>query len=247
MNETRERVRVAAIADIHCSKTSRNTLRPLFAQLSNRADILVIGGDLTDYGLPEEAQILIEELADVQMPIVAVLGNHDYEADQVELLKQIFCERGITILDGDTCEIYGISFAGIKGFGGGFGYGTLGYWGEPAIKQFVQEALDETLRLEAALARMQTEQRVVIMHYAPIRATVEGESPELFPFLGCSRLEEPLNRALVTAVLHGHAHAGAPEGRTSNNIPVYNVSLPVLQRTFPGQPPFRILDLPFPA
>jgi Icc-related predicted phosphoesterase len=247
MTDQKEHVRLAAVADIHCSKTSQDALRPLFTQIDDHADILVLGGDLTDYGLPEEAEILVEELADVHVPIVAVFGNHDYEAEQVDELKQIFCERGITILDGDTCEIHGISFAGIKGFGGGFGQGTLGYWGEPAIKRFVQEALDETLRLEAALARLQTEQRVAILHYAPIRETVEGEPPEIFPFLGCSRLEEPLNRSPVTAVLHGHAHAGAPEGRTSSDVPVYNVSLPVLQRAFPNQPPFRILKLPYTA
>ena len=137
------------------------------------------------------------------------------------------------MLDGDACEIHGVGFAGVKGFAGGFGRGTLGAWGEPAIKQFVQEAVDEALKLESALARLRTPQRIAVLHYSPIRGTVEGEPPEIFPFLGCSRLEEPLNRYPVTAVFHGHAHHGSPEGRTGGGVPVYNVSLPLLRQDLP--------------
>jgi Icc-related predicted phosphoesterase len=146
------------------------------------------------------------------------------------------------VLDGDTCEIQGVGFAGVKGFAGGFGRRALGPWGEPIIKQFVHEAVNEALKLESALARLRTDKKIVILHYAPIEATVEGEPREIYPYLGCSRLEEPLGRYSVTAVLHGHAHNGAPEGRTAAGVPVYNVALPLMRKLTPHQP-FRILDI----
>jgi Icc-related predicted phosphoesterase len=238
-------IRVAAVGDIHCSRTSQGLLQPLFAQAAEQADTLVLFGYLTDYGLPEEAHILAKELtAAAKIPIIAVLGNHDFESGQQDMVREILCDAGVLLLDGETCEVHGVGFAGIKGFAGGFGRGTLGFWGEPAIKQFVQESIDEALKLESALARLRHERRIAVLHYAPIQATVEGEPPEIFPFLGCSRLEEPLARYSVHAVLHGHAHGGSPEGRTSANVPVYNVSLPLLQRAFPEQPPFRLLEIP---
>ena len=150
--------------------------------------------------------------AAAQMPTVAVLGNHDFESGRQDEVRQILTEAGMILLDGDTCEIHGVGFAGAKGFAGGFGRGTLGSWGEASIKLFVQEAIDEAMKLESALARLRTPQKIAVLHYAPIRGTVEGEPPEIFPFLGCSRLEEPLNRYPATAVIHGHAHTGSPEG-----------------------------------
>ena len=128
--------------------------------------------------------------------------------------------------DGDAVEVKGIGFAGVRGFRGGFGRGTLGSWGEKTVKAFVQEAVDEALKLESALAQLRTVSRVAVMHYAPIQATVENEPPEILPFLGCGRLEDPLNRYPVTAVVDGHAHNGSPEGRTAAGVPVFNVSLP---------------------
>lgn len=240
-------VRIAAVGDIHCSKNSRGSLQPLFSEAAERADILVLCGDLTDYGLPEEAHILVQELqAAHDMPMVGVLGNHDYESGRQDEVWDILCEAGVEMLSGDTCEIDGVGFAGIKGFAGGFGRGTLGYWGEPVIKQFVQEAIDEALKLESALARLGADQRIAVLHYAPIQATVEGEPPEIFPYMGCSRLEEPLLRYPVSYVLHGHAHNGSLEGRTVNGIPVYNVSQSLLQKSYPDQPTFRLLELPRP-
>ncbi|HEX6287794.1 MAG TPA: metallophosphoesterase [Herpetosiphonaceae bacterium] len=244
MAKAREVVRLAAVGDMHCSKTSQGTLHPLFAQVAEHADILILCGDLTDYGLPEEAHILVQELKAVKLPIVAVLGNHDYESDKHEEVREILCDAGVTMLDGDTCEIHGVGFAGVKGFAGGFGRGTLGHWGEQAIKSFVQEALDETLKLESALARLRTEQRIGVLHYAPIQATVEGEPPEIFPFLGTSRLEEPFMRYPVQAIFHGHAHNGYPEGKTSGGIPVYNVSLSLLKKHYPKKPAFRVFEVP---
>lgn len=233
-----------AVGDIHCTKTSQGTLQPLFEQIAERADILLLCGDLTDYGLLEEGHVLIKELSTTKIPTLAVLGNHDYESGQHDELQNMLCETGVTVLDGGACEIQGVGFAGVKGFGGGFGRAALGAWGEEAIKRFVHEAVDEALKLESALAKLNTEQRVVLLHYSPVHNTVEGEPPEIFPFLGSSRLEEPLNRYAVTAVFHGHAHHGHPEGRTSADIPVYNVSMPLLKERFPDQPPFRIVEIP---
>ena len=207
--------------------------------------MLVLCGDFTDYGLPEEARVLARELtAAVKIPVIAVLGNHDYEAGKQDEIREILLDAGVTVLDGEATEIQGVGFAGVKGFAGGFGRGALGPWGEQAIKHFVQEAVDEALKLEAALARLRTQQRVALLHYSPIRGTVEGEPPEIFPYLGSSRLEEPINRYRVSAVFHGHAHRGTPEGRTSTGVPVYNVAMPLLTRINPDRPPYLIVNLP---
>lgn len=238
-------VRVGAVADLHYAKTSAGSLQGLFEQAAKLADLLLLAGDLTDFGLAEEAQILAKDLsAFARLPIVAVLGNHDYEAGQADQVTAVLREAGVTVLDGEACEVCGVGIGGVKGFLGGFGRGTLESWGEPAVKQFVHEAVQEALKLERALARLRTPQRLALVHYAPVRGTVEGEPPEIFPFLGCSRLEEPINRYAVQAVLHGHAHRGTAEGQTATGIPVYNVALPLLKRTHPDAPPLRILELP---
>jgi len=228
---SKDLVRVAALSDIHYTKASQGALANLFAQITDSADVLVLAGDLTDFGLAEEARVLAKDLtAALKIPAVGVLGNHDYEAGEEKELTKILGDAGLRVLDGDTAEIHGIGFAGIRGFCGGFGRGALGAWGEPVIKAFVHEAINEALKLETALARLRMDHRIAIMHYAPIRDTVEGEPLEIYPFLGSSRLEEPLSRFDVTAVFHGHAHKGALEGKTSKGIPVYNVSMQVLQQ-----------------
>ena len=245
MNSPSSRVRVAAIGDIHVSKNSQGQFQPLFTQISGSADVLLLCGDFTDYGLPEEARILARDLtAAVKIPIIAVLGNHDYEGGKEEEITQILGDAGVKVLDGEATEVHGIGFAGVKGFCGGFGRGALGPWGEKAVKQFVQEAVDESLKLEAALARLRTQRRVAVLHYAPVRGTVEGEPVEIFPYLGSSRLEEPINRYRVSAVFHGHAHRGTPEAQTSTGVPVYNVAMPLLARVRPERPPFLIVEIP---
>jgi Icc-related predicted phosphoesterase len=241
----RNLLRIAAIGDIHVSKSSQGVFHPLFAQISKTADVLVLCGDFTDYGLPEEARILARELTtSVNIPVIAVLGNHDYESGHEVEIRQILLDAGVAVLDGEATEVHGVGFAGVKGFGGGFGRGALGPWGERAIKSFVQEAIDESLKLEAALARLRTNRRVALLHYSPVRATVEGEPPEIFPYLGSSRLEEPINRYRVSAVFHGHAHRGSAEGRTASGVPVYNVAMPLLARLNPDRPPYLIVELP---
>lgn len=247
MADTSGRVRVAAVGDLHVTRKSQGLFAPLFARMSRGADVLVLAGDLTDYGLPEEAQILVQELAVVNVPIVAVLGNHDFESGKQTELHEILCAAGIMLLDGDSCEVSGVGFAGVKGFAGGFGKKCLEPWGEGVIKSFVQEAVNEALKLEAALARLSTARRVAVLHYSPIRETVEGEEPEILTYLGSRRLEDPLNRFPVHAIFHGHAHFGSLEGKTSAGIPVYNVAMPLLRSKLPSSPPFRIVELPIPG
>lgn len=234
-------VRVAAAGDLHCTKDATGTLAPLFAEMAEAAEVIALCGDLTDYGLAEEAHVLAGELRGVRAEIVAVLGNHDFESGHAGEVSAILREAGVKVLDGDAAEIAGVGFAGTKGFCGGFGQRALGPWGEDGIKAFVQEAVDEAMKLEAALARLRTEQRVVVLHYAPIEGTVAGEPEQIYPFLGSSRLEDPIDRLGATLVVHGHAHHGSPEGRTRGGVPVYNVSLPLLRRA--GSGAFRILEL----
>jgi Icc-related predicted phosphoesterase len=244
MPAVREVIRIAAIGDLHYGRSAgQGSLQPLFAQITESADILVLCGDLTDYGLPEEARSLAREMTStLKIPTVAVLGNHDYESGQQEEVKKILGDAGVVSLDGDSTEIRGIGFAGVKGFCGGFGRRALGPWGEDIIKKFVHEAVDEALKLESALARLRNARLVAILHYSPIQETVEGEPLEIYPFLGCSRLEEPLSRFPVSAVFHGHAHHGRPEGRTTKDVPVFNVSMSLMRELWPERP-FRIVEI----
>lgn len=235
------KVRIGAMADVHCSKSSQGVLGPIFMQAAELADMLLLAGDLTDYGLPEEAEILARELSGVRIPVVGILGNHDYESGKQQEVFDVLTKAGIKMLDGDAHEVLGVGIAGVKGFAGGFGRGTLGPWGETIVKEFVQEAVSEAFKLESALARLRTPQRIALLHYSPIAATVEGEPREIFPFLGCGRLAEPLTRYPVTAVFHGHAHRGSPEGKVGE-VPVYNVAMPLLHRLWPDKPPIRIVE-----
>jgi Icc-related predicted phosphoesterase len=236
-------VRIAAVGDTHCTKDGAGRLRPIFGHVDGRADVLLLCGDLTDFGLPEEAHVLAKELSVVKVPILAVLGNHDYHSGHAPAVIEILRDAGVRVLDGDSAVVQGVGFAGVKGFCGGFGKGTLGPWGEDTVKAFVREALDEALKLENALARLRTERRVALLHYAPVRHTVEGEPLEIFPFLGCSRLEEPLERWPATVCFHGHAHRGALEGRTRVGTQVYNVAMPLLRRQLDAEVPIRFVEL----
>jgi Icc-related predicted phosphoesterase len=238
-------VRIAAVGDIHLGRMEYGPpIQTLFAQVSAVADVLALCGDLTDRGDPEEGRQLARALASVGVPIVAVLGNHDHESGKVPELSRILCEAGVQVLDGgDAVEIHGIGFAGVKGFAGGFGRRALGPWGEQTIKLFVREAVEEALKLETSLSKLRTERRVALLHYSPIEGTVEGEPREIYPYLGSSRLEEPLIRYPVDVVFHGHAHHGKLEGKTLGGVKVYNVSLALLHQAFPDQPPFRIVEL----
>ncbi len=230
-------LRIAAMADLHVKKTAQGTFQPMFARASEQADVLLLCGDLTDYGAVEEAKVLAKEItSSLRIPAIGVLGNHDFESGKHEEIVQILTDAGVTILDGDVIEVGGVGFAGVKGFGGGFGRRQLGAWGEEIIKK--------ALKLEAALARLRTPSKIALLHYAPIHETVVPEPPEIMAFLGSSRLEEPIDRYRVTAVFHGHAHRGSPEGRTKGNTPVYNVALPLMMAAGPDAPPFRVIEVP---
>jgi Icc-related predicted phosphoesterase len=198
--------------------------------------VLLLAGDLTDYGLPEEASVLAEDLrTHVRIPIIAVLGNHDFESGKVSEVQAIVEGIGATFLDGSAVEINGTGFAGVCGFGGGFDRQMLSAWGEPLIKAFVQESVDHSLRLGKALTNLATDKKVVLLHYAPIRQTVKGENPEIYPFLGSSHLEATIDHFGASVVFHGHAHNGNIEGKTVGNVPVFNVALPVLVRSDANQ------------
>jgi Icc-related predicted phosphoesterase len=241
----RETIRIAAVGDIHVKRTSDSAVASMFRAMTKSADIALLCGDLTDYGTIEEAEVfasLVE--SSLRIPALAVLGNHDYESAQQDEVKRIITAAGVTVLDGDAQEVHGVGIAGVKGFIGGFGRRQLGNWGEQSVKSIVHETVEEALKLESALARLRTQHKIAMLHYAPIQATVEGEPAEIMAFCGSSRLEEPLDRYRVSAVFHGHAHHGSVEGRTHGDVPVFNVAMPLLRRTYPDREPFKLLELP---
>jgi Icc-related predicted phosphoesterase len=243
MPDQGRQLRIAAVGDIHYESDRAGSLRDIFADIHRNADLLALCGDLTTHGRPEQMKAFVDELAGVQVPIVAVLGNHDYESGEHEECTAILCDRDVKVLDGTNTIIDGIGFAGTKGFAGGFGRGALGPFGEPLIKEFVNAAVDEALKLERALQQLRAETRIVLLHYAPIQDTVMGEPEFIFPFLGSSRLLQPIDTLGATAVFHGHAHHGAAEAVTPAGIPVYNVALPLLQKDGLS---FRLISVPAP-
>src|SRR5690242_2580941 len=235
-------MRIAATADLHYSPQSYDRIREPLARVRDDADVLVIAGDLTNYGKPEEMTSLLNALVRLRIPIVAVLGNHDYESCQEQELIKMMSAEGIKVLDGTAYERDGVGFAGTKGFIGGFGRGVLTAFGEPEIKRIVQASLDETLKLERAMSQLRTEKRVVVLHYAPIVGTVQGEPAEIYPYLGTSRLAEVVDRNGANFVVHGHAHHGGREGKTVGGVPVYNVALHLLQTQDPPAA-YRLFDV----
>lgn len=243
MTEKKQIVRIAALGDLHVRETSQGSFTDLFADISEKADILVLCGDLTDHGLPGEAEVLAKEFLACRIPIVGVLGNHDLEGDVPETIKQILHDAKMIFLDEENYELYDVGFTGTKGFMGGFDKYALGalHW-EKSTRLFVEEAVNEALKLENGLARLQTKYKIAALHYAPIRETIEGEPLELYPYLGSSRLAEPLDSFEASVVFHGHADYGKPEGKTLKGIPVYNVAYPLLQRVNPKQP-YRLVEL----
>lgn len=221
-------LRIAAVGDLHFEIGSAGSLRDMFAEINQSADILALCGDLTTHGKPEQFHGFVEELGGVERPIVAVLGNHDYESDAEAENMAILRARGVHVLDGDHVAIDGVGFAGTKGFAGGFGRGALAPFGERLVKDFVQGSIDEAIKLENALRNLHTDTKIVLLHFAPVVDTVLGEPEIIYPFLGSSRLVQPLDMVGATVVFHGHAHHGTATGRTPGGIPVFNVSAPLL-------------------
>ncbi|MFL5003352.1 MAG: metallophosphoesterase [Xanthobacteraceae bacterium] len=231
---TKAVLKVASLGDLHVKEDKTQSFRELFGEISQAADVFVLCGDLTDTGKPKEAEILAEDLRACSIPIVGVLGNHDYESEQAEKVADILKSAGVHLLDGQSYEVDGVGFVGVKGFIGGFGRRMLSAFGEASIKTLVAESLNEAMRLENAMRTVKNERAVVVLHYAPIAETSEGEPLEIFPFLGSSRLGETIDRFKVSAVVHGHAHRGKYEGRTPGGAPVYNVAFNVQKPT--GRP-----------
>src|SRR5579862_9545273 len=235
-------MRVAATADLHFTPARFTALHDQLNRVRDEADVFVVAGDLTNFGRPDEMEPLLNVLVRLRLPVIVVLGNHDYESDrQVELMRML-TQEGIKVLDGSAYERDGVGFAGTKGFVGGFGRGVLTAFGEAEIKTFVRASIDEALKLERAMSQLRTRKRVVVLHYAPIAATIEGEAPEISPFLGTSRLAEVIDRHGADLVVHGHAHNGKLDGRTAGGIPVHNVAITLLQSQ---QPPtaYRVFDV----
>jgi uncharacterized protein len=235
-----EKITVAAIGDLHVRDDEPRSWRAMFEEISRAADVLVLAGDLTDLGKPKEAEILAEELRGSTIPVIGVLGNHDYECGAVEEVTTILRQSGMKLLDGQSAEIEGVSFVGVKGFAGGFGRGMLGAFGEPAIKAMVSESVNEALRLENAMRKVPPGRTMVVLHYAPIPETIEGEPKEIYPFLGSSRLAETIDRFEVSAVVHGHAHIGVYQGHTPRGAPVYNVAKYIEK---PSGKPYALIEI----
>jgi Icc-related predicted phosphoesterase len=235
-------MRVAATADLHFTPARFTALKDQLNRVRDEADVLVLAGDLTNFGQPSEMEPLLNAIVRLRIPTIAVLGNHDYESGQQDELMRMMTDEGLKVLDGSAYEREGLGFAGTKGFVGGFGRGVLTAFGEPEIKTFVRASIDEALKLERAMSQLRTKKRVVVLHYAPIAATVEGESPEIYPFLGTSRLAEVIDRHGADLVIHGHAHNGKTDGRTAGGVPVHNVAITLLQSQSPPAV-YRVFDV----
>lgn len=236
------RLRVAAVGDLHVGEAHDRPHRDLFERVHEDADVLCLCGDLTNFGKTREVEILLEDIRSCKIPMVGVLGNHEHECGQPEQVTQLLTDAGVRMLTGHAYEIEGVGFAGGKGFVGGFGRYMLSPFGEASIKTFVQAAVEDANAIENSIRMLRTERSVVLLHYSPVVDTVMGEPPEIHAFLGSSRLGETIDRYdNVSLVVHGHAHRGAPEGRTHKGVPVYNVALPVL-RTL-GDKPYRVFEV----
>jgi len=235
-------MRIAAVADLHFTPQSYDRIREPLSRARDEADVLVLAGDLTNYGKREEMESLLNALVRIRLPIVAVLGNHDYENNLEQELVRMLTSEGVKVLDGTGYERDGVAFAGAKGFPGGYGRGVLSPFGEPQLKAFVQAAIDEALKLERAMTQLRAEKRVVVLHYAPVAETVRGEPEQIYPYLGNSRMAEVIDRHGASMVLHGHAHRGSLDGHTIGGVPVHNVALPLLM----GQNPpcaYRVFEV----
>src|SRR5690348_4892160 len=235
-------MRVAATADLHFTPARFSALHDQLNKVRDEADVFVLAGDLTNFGRPDEMEPLLNVLVRLRLPTSAVLGNHDFESDRQTELMQMMSQEGIKVLDGSAYERDGVGFAGTKGFVGGFGRGVLTAFGEPEVKNFVRASIDEALKLERAMSQLRTPKRVVVLHYAPIAATVQGEAAEIFPFLGTSRLAEVVDRHGADLVVHGHAHHGSLQGKTTGGVPVHNVAITLLQAQNPSRV-YQIFDV----
>jgi Icc-related predicted phosphoesterase len=230
-------IRIAATGDVHFGDDSAGSLRPCLERIDRDADVLLIAGDLTKYGDPAHAEVLANELRDLPVPVVTVLGNHDYHWDRQEEVRAVLERAGVTVLEGEhvVLDVNGadVGIAGGKGFGGGFTGSSGTEFGEPQMKAFIRHSMTLAENLERALSEIErVDMKVALTHYSPVRDTLEGEPPEIFPFLGTFLLAEAVDRTGVDLAIHGHAHHGSEKGVTPGGVNVRNVAMPVLRRPY---------------
>jgi Icc-related predicted phosphoesterase len=229
-------IRIAAVGDVHLGEDARGRLRPALENVGEHADVLLLAGDLTRHGTLSEAQVVASEFSDLPVPVVAVLGNHDYHSDQQDQITSLLQGNGITVLEGSGVVVEvgqsTVGIGGAKGFGGGFAGKSGSVFGEPEMKAFIQHTVDICDRLRAALVDLNTDVKIALTHYSPVADTLRGEPPEIFPFLGAYQLAEAIDSTGVDLAVHGHAHFGTEQGVTAGGVRVRNVAQPVIGAAF---------------
>jgi len=234
-------MRLAAVADIHLKAEDHEKNVAAFSAVNELADVLVVAGDFTNHGMPDEMRVCLAVLEHVHVPIIAVLGNHDHESGHQDELAGMLRVAGVHLLDGNCFTVDGMGFAGTKGFAGGFAPYELMPFGEYGIKTFVEVAEREAIKLDYGLEQLKTPIKIAITHYAPIKDTVVGEPEPIFAFLGSSRLQRALDKHKPALALHGHAHHGTFSGESKGGVRVCNVALHILRAR--GEPhPFTIFN-----
>lgn len=230
-------IRVAAVGDVHVGEDNYGQLRPYLARLADQADVLLLAGDLTRQGTPAEGRLVAEEFKGLPVPVVAVLGNHDYHCDAQDEITAMLSDAGVRVLECSSAVLTcaggsTLGVAGSKGFGGGFAGKAATAFGEPEIKAFVTHTERMAAQLREQLAELETDYRVALTHYSPVKDTLAGEPPEIYPFLGSYLLAEAIDSTSTDLAVHGHAHAGTEKGATPGGVRVRNVALPVLGRAY---------------
>ncbi|MEU6738247.1 metallophosphoesterase family protein [Streptosporangium sandarakinum] len=229
-------LRIAAVGDVHLDESMRGRYRERLEDLADHADVLLLAGDLTRHGTMEEAQVVADEFRDLPVPVIAVLGNHDYHSDVPGEIAALLKSVGIAVLHDDSTvlDIDGVRLGvvGGKGFGGGYAGKCASDFGEPEIKAFVGHTKRIAERWRVALKELQADRKVVLSHYSPVKDTLEGEPLEIYPFLGSYLLAEAVDGEGADLIIHGHAHAGTEKGETPGGVRVRNVALPVLKRAY---------------
>ena len=229
-------MRIAATGDLHFGEDSEGTLRPQLEQLADCADVLLLAGDLTRVGTVDEARVLARELRGLSVPIVGVLGNHDYHCDQPDGIRDVMEDAGVCMLEGGSHTIdigdQRLTVVGAKGFGGGFAGASGTAFGEPEMKAFIRRTEEMAAAIEQSLGDADGDARVVLLHYSPVKDTVVGERPEIYPFLGSYLLARAVDTHGADLVVHGHAHAGSEQGITPGGVRVRNVALPLIRQSY---------------
>jgi Icc-related predicted phosphoesterase len=229
-------IRIAAVGDIHLGPDNVDAFADSVRRAQDDADLLLLAGDLTRHGEVEEAELVCRSVSDLDIPVVAVLGNHDHHAGCAEAFTELLTSSGITVLEGSSTVVdvdgCSVGIAGAKGFGGGFAGACASDFGEPEMKAFVGHTKGIAERLRGVLADLDTDVRVALLHYSPVEDTLRGERLEIFPFLGSYLLAEAIDAAGADLVVHGHAHAGVEHGMTAGGTRVRNVAMPVIRSSY---------------